>query len=115
SDARSDLRSKGGVDVGHTVGDVMQPRTTLLEEARDGGVRAQRLEQFDRRWAAADEHDPDALRLDGLGQGPHSAQQGFVVRKNVVDRWNRDRDMVQYTFHGLLPGRFLATRCGAPS
>ena len=71
-----------------------------LEEAGDGGVVAGRLEELDRALAAGDERHPDALGrhlLDRLDLEP----QGLVELPRLVDRGDRDADVVDAVDHRL--------------
>src|SRR5581483_1689021 len=55
-----------GVDVGDTVGDVVEAGPALLDELADGRVRSQGAQQLDVAVADVEEHGLDPLRLDRL-------------------------------------------------
>lgn len=52
------------VEIGRAVRDVMEGLSVAVEEATDGGVRAEGLEELE----LSDEGDADTLRFEGLGR-----------------------------------------------
>lgn len=98
---------EGSDQIGNAIGNVVQPRAPLREEARDRRFFVQRLEQLDSAGPTADEHDADALRIDPLGRGTSGAQKGFVVWQCGGDRWDGDCHVIEDSFHSQLPAGFL--------
>lgn len=70
-------RAESGDDVGDTIGDVVQPGAALFEEAADGGVRSEGLEQLQAALPGTHEAELDALRFDPLAAGTAAAAGGF--------------------------------------
>jgi hypothetical protein len=88
-------RTQRGLEVGNAVGDVVQTGTPLLEEAAHGGVGTERLEQLEPAVPDSDETELHALRFDALATGTPSARRGFEGWEGVIDRRDRDRDVIQ--------------------
>lgn len=86
-----------GPDVRCTVGDVMETGTTTVQEAPDGGVGGEGLQELQ----LADEGDADALSGEFLHRGTRSTAQAFVERPGLLDGGDGDSDMIDnQTIHG---------------
>ena len=81
-------------DVVHLVGDVVNPRATLREEAADGRVVAERCEQLDAAVADPYRRGFDPLLLDTLTMLEPTAEESLVRRDGGVQIRNRDADVV---------------------
>ena len=88
-------RPQGGLEIGNTVGDVMEPGPPLRQETADGGVGRERLEELQLAVSGADETDINALGRDALARGTAGTCHGFEGRKGVVDGRDGDGDVVE--------------------
>jgi hypothetical protein len=68
----------------------MEALPATLEEASDGGLRAQRLEQLDE----AHEGDAHAVGFEGLGPGTLRARQAFEENATLFYGVDGDRHVV---------------------
>src|SRR6266576_6679375 len=73
------------IEVGHLVRDVVHPRPSLLEEAADGRVLPERLEQLDTTCAASDRRGTDSLSCDCRAMLDPCAEQTLVGRESRVE------------------------------
>ena len=80
-----------GGDIVDAIGDVMQARTSTLEEATDGGVGSEGLEELD----GADEGDTDSLGLEDLWWGTAFAGEEFVEGASLFDGGHGDGHVVE--------------------
>lgn len=88
-------RPESGLEIGNTVGDVMEPGAPPGQEAADGSVGRERLEELQLAVSGADETEIHALGLDALAPGTAGTCHGFEGRKGVVDGRDGDGDVVE--------------------
>jgi hypothetical protein len=95
----------GRVDFGNLEADMMLPALrVLLEEPRDGGSVAQRLDQLDLAIGRVDEADAHALRrkIERLAMRL-GAEHGPIELQALLDRRGCDPDMIQASeFHSTV-------------
>jgi hypothetical protein len=84
-----------GIEVGHTVGEVVKAGTSVLKKATDGGIRCQRLQELELPVSSAHEDQLDALGLYTFAAGTPGAGHGFEQRKHAVDGLDGDSDVVE--------------------
>ena len=80
---------KRRLEIGDLVGHVMHPRPSLREEAADGSVLPERLEQLDAALADTDRRRPDSLisyRRAVLDPRTEQPLVGHEGRIEVLDR-----------------------------
>lgn len=80
-----------GGDVVDAVGEVVQTGSATFEEAGDGGIGTEGLEELD----GPDEGDPDALRFQGLGRGTALAREEFEEGATLFDGVHGDGHVVE--------------------
>ena len=78
------------IEVGHLVRDVVHSRSSLLEEAADGRVLAERLEQLDTTFADSDRCGTDTLTFDCRAMLDPRAEQTLVGRESRVEVLDRN-------------------------
>jgi thioredoxin 1 len=101
---------QGGLQVGYTVGNVVQAGTATLQEPAYGGIRAGRLQQLEPASATADEDNIDLLGGDVLHRGTGGAGDGFKERLHAGDGLHSDRHVVEGQFQWHAPASFLQNR-----
>lgn len=74
-----------GVEVAHLVGHMMHPGSSLREEATDGRVLAERLEQLDAAVADADGSGSDSLLVHRCAVLDLRAEQSLVRRQSLIE------------------------------
>lgn len=74
-------------------GDVVKPGSASFEEAADGGVGCEGLQELD----GADEGDADAQRLQPFGRGTGIAAQEFEESTTFFDGTYGDGHVVQWS------------------
>ena len=82
------------LEIGDLVGNVMHPRPSLRQEAADGGVLPERLEQLDAALADTDRRRADALVLDRGAVLDLRAEQPLVRRESLIEVLDRNAQMV---------------------
>jgi thioredoxin 1 len=89
---------------------VVEARSAFGEEAPDGGVRMEGLEQLHE----AQEADPDALGFDGLGRGRGSTRQEFEEADGLFEGSDGYGDVIEIAraFSEQIHGTVLASRRG---
>ncbi len=81
-----------GFDVVGAVREVVESLTATFEEATDGRLRAQWLEEFD----SADEGDADSLGLQRFRRGTGFPEQNLEEAARLFQRSNGDAYVVQW-------------------
>ena len=81
-------------DVVHLVGDVVNPRATLREEAADGRVVAERSKELDAAVADADRRGLDALVLDPRPVLEQAAEEPLVRPDGLVEIGDGEADVM---------------------
>ena len=82
------------LEIGDLVGDVMHTRPSLRQEAADGGVLPERLEQLDTALADTDRRCPDSLISYGRAVLDLRAEQPLVGHEGRIEVLDRDPQMV---------------------
>ncbi len=85
---------ESGVEIAHLVGDVVHPRPALGEEAADGSVFAERLEQLDAALADPERGGPNALILHRCAMLDFRSEQALVRGQSGVEIVDRNSEMV---------------------
>ena len=78
------------LEVAQLVGDVVHSRPSLLEEAADGSVLAERLEQLDTTFADSDRRGTDTLIFDCRAMLDPCAEQTLVGRESRLEILDRN-------------------------
>jgi hypothetical protein len=78
------------IEVGHLVRDVVHSRSSLLEEAADGRVLAERFEQLDTTFPDSDRRGPDTLIVDRRAMLDPRAEQTLIGRESRVEVLDRN-------------------------
>ena len=78
------------IEVGHLVRDVVHSRPSFLEEAADGSVLAERLEQLDTTFADSDRRGTDTLIFDCRAMLDPCAEQTLVGRESRLEILDRN-------------------------
>src|SRR5690606_2183240 len=90
-----------GVDIGDPIAEMVQARTSSLEEARDGRVRSSGGEKFGTSGPRAEEDDLDTHRVDDLPRRGRLADEPLPDRDRRVEIGNGDTDVVErMSVHG---------------
>ena len=93
-------RGERGVDVGHAVGDVVQPRAAAGQEAAHGRVRREWPQELDVPVADLEQHGLDALLVDDLAVLERQPVGLLVQRDRRVEVGDGDADVIDPLEHG---------------
>lgn len=77
---------------------VMQSFASFVNELRDHGVWSGGFEQLDARAAGGKHRDLDVFVFDGFAQRDGEAELLFVEGERVVERPNRDAQVINVKF-----------------
>jgi hypothetical protein len=88
--ARTRKLGQRRIEIAHLVGDVVHPRPSLREEATDGRVFCEWLEQLDAALADPDRRRTDALILHRRAVLDLRAEKPLVRRESRVEVLDRD-------------------------